>query len=1027
MSLYELCIRRPVFATVLSLILMLVGAVSFERLSVREYPNIDQPVVSVETVYRGASPEIIEAQVTQVLEESIAGIEGVEVLSSRSRPEQSNITVRFRLGVDQDAAASDVRDRVARVRRKLPNEIEEPVIAKVEADAQPIIFLPFTSSRHDTLEISDYADRYVKPELQNLPGVSGVNIYGERRYSMRIWVDRTRLAAYNLTVQDIETALRQQNVEIPSGRIESADREFTILSRTGLVTQQQFERIIVKQASGFLVRLGDVAQARIGAVEERRTTRYNGRTAVTLGVVKQSTANPLEVSKAIRERLPSLRDRLPEGMQIDVAYDTSVFIDESIKSVLRTIIEALALVVVVILLFLRSFRAALIPVVTIPVSLVGTFAIMFLLGFTVNTLTLLAMVLAIGLVVDDAIVVLENVHRHIEEGMRPMQAAVKGTGEIVFAVIAMTLTLVAVYAPVAFTPGRTGKLFVEFALSLAGAVLISGFIALSLTPMMCSRLLKEHESHGRLYNLLERGLHGLARSYRTALDAALRARPIVVLALLATVGAGAWLGVTMKSELSPLEDRGVILILGTAPEGATIDYSSRYAREFEPIGMNLPEVGSTYAVAGSPTVTDAIAFLRLRHWDERSRKQQEIAEAIRPQVDAVPGVRAFVNNPPSLGQSFRSRPVQVVIMSSRPFGEIEGQVERLMEVLRDHPGLVGVDHDLRLNKPQIDVRMNRDKIADMGLSVEATGRTLETLFGGRQVTRFNREGKQYDVIVQVAPTDRETPYDLSQVYVRGRTGEMVQLSNIVSVGETVAPKELNRFNQLRSVTITSNLATGYSLGEALVFIERQAKAILPADYQLDYDGTSREFKQSGASLMIVFLLALGFIFLVLSAQFESFTDPLIIMISVPLSMTGAFAALHFSGCTLNIYSQIGLVTLIGLITKHGILIVEFANQRREHLGEGIRQAVIEAAVIRLRPILMTTGAMVLGALPLALASGAGAESRHQIGWVIVGGMTFGTLLTLFVVPTVYTFMARQHRAAPDLATPAATPIHAGED
>ncbi|TWS96611.1 efflux RND transporter permease subunit [Reyranella sp. CPCC 100927] len=1024
MSIYELCIRRPVFATVLSLILMLVGAVSYQRLSVREYPNIDEPIVSVETVYRGASPEIIEAQVTQVLEESIAGIEGIEILSSRSRPEQSTITVRFRLSVDPDAAASDVRDRVARVRRKLPDEIEEPVIAKVEADAQPIIFLPFTSSHHSTLEISDYADRYVKPELQNLPGVAGVNIYGERRYAMRIWVDRTRLAAYNLTVQDIETALRQQNVEIPSGRIESTDREFTILSRTGLVTTEQFDRIIVKQTSGFLVRLGDVARAELGAVEERRTTRYNGHTAVTLGVVKQSTANPLDVSRSVRERLPGLRERLPQGMQIDVAYDTSVFIEESIKSVLWTIVEALALVVVVIVLFLRSFRAALIPVVTIPVSLVGTFAIMFAFGFSVNTLTLLAMVLAIGLVVDDAIVVLENVHRHIEEGMSPMRAAVKGTGEIVFAVIAMTLTLVAVYAPVAFTPGRTGKLFVEFALSLAGAVLISGFIALTLTPMMCSRLLKDHETHGRLYNLLERGLAGLSSAYRRALDGALRARPLVLMLLLATVGGGAWLGVVMKSELSPLEDRGVILVLGTAPEGATIDYSSRYARAFEPIGMGLPEVGSTYAVAGSPTVTDAVAFLRLHHWDDRSRKQQDIAEGIRPAVEGIPGVRAFVNNPPSLGQSFRSRPVQFVILSSRPFAEIEEHIERLMDVLNDNPGLVSVDHDLRLNKPQIDVQMKRDKIADLGLSVEATGRTLETLFGGRQVTRFNREGKQYDVIVQVEPIDRQTPYDLSQVYVRSRGGDMVQLSNIVTADETVAPKELNRFNQLRSVTITANLAPDYSLGEALAFMERQAKAILPADFRVDYNGTSREFKESGHSLVIVFLLALGFIFLVLSAQFESFVDPLIIMISVPMSMTGAFAALHLSGCTLNIYSQIGLVTLIGLITKHGILIVQFANQRRADLGESVRQAVVEAAVIRLRPILMTTGAMVLGALPLALASGAGAESRHQIGWVVVGGMTFGTVLTLFVVPTVYTFISRERRPNPDLA-PAS--LHAGED
>jgi multidrug efflux pump len=1011
MGLHELCVRRPVFATVLSLVLVLIGAVSFGRLAVREYPNIDEPIVSVQTVYRGASPEIIEAQVTQVLEESIAGIEGIEVLTSKSRPEQSNITVRFRLGVDPDVAASDVRDRVSRVRRKLPDEIEEPVIAKVEADAQPIIFLPFTSSKHTTLEISDYADRYVKPELQNLPGVSGINIYGERRYSMRIWIDRARLAAYGLTVQDVESALRQQNVEIPSGRIESVDREFTILSRTGLATAEEFERIVIKQAGGFLVRLRDVGRAEIAAVEERRTTRYEGRTAVTLGVVKQSTANPLEVSNAVRERLPDLRERLPDGMQIDVAYDTSVFIQESIKSVFWTIGEAIALVVLVIILFLRSFRATLIPLVTIPVSLIGTFAIMYALGFTVNTLTLLAMVLAIGLVVDDAIVVLENVHRHVEHGEKPMRASIRGTSEIVFAVIAMTLTLVAVYAPVAFTPGRTGRLFSEFALTLAGAVLISGFIALSLTPMMCSRLLREHETHGWLYGVLERGLNGLARGYRATLRGALSARWLVILALLISTGVGAILFGKLKSELSPLEDRGVILIIGTAPEGATIDYSSRYARQFEPIGMGLPEVGSTYAVAGSPTVTDVIAFLRMHPWDKRERKQQDIAESIRPQVDAIAGVRAFVNNPPSLGQSFRSRPVSFVVLSSRPFSEIDGYVERLMTAIRENPALTGTDHDLRLNKPQIDIQMDRDKIADLGISVEVTGRTLETLFGGRQVTRFNMNGKQYDVIVQVAAADRQTPSDLSQVYVRGRGGEMVQLSNIVNVGEAVAPKELNRFNQLRAVTIGANLAPGYSLGEALTYLEQTAKTILPSDFQTDYDGSSREFKESGASLVLVFILALVFIYLVLSAQFESFVDPLIILISVPLSMTGAFAALHYSGCTLNIYSQIGLVSLIGLISKHGILIVEFANQRRETLGESISQAVMEAATIRLRPILMTTGAMVLGAVPLALATGAGAESRHQIGWVIVGGMSFGTLLTLFVVPTVYTLLAREWQAA----------------
>ena len=1029
MALYEICIRRPVFATVLSLLLTLVGAVCFQKLSVREYPNIDEPVVSITTNYPGASAEIIETQVTQIMEDSLAGIAGIEVLSSRSRAERSLITVRFRLGIDPDVAASDVRDRVGRVRGRMPEEIEEPIIAKVEADALPVMYLAFTSDRMSPLQVSDWADRFVKPQIQNLPGISEIVIFGERRYAMRIWIDRMRLAAYGLTVQDVEAALRQQNVEIPSGRIESVDREFSILSRTGLVTPEEFERVIVRQSDGFFVRLGDVARAEIGAREERRTTRFNGRTAVALGIVKQSTANPLDVSQAVRDRLPSILSALPAGMSIDVAYDTSIFIEQSIKAVFTTIAEAIALVIVVILLFLRSVRATLIPVITIPVALIAACTLMYAFGFTVNTLTLLALVLAIGLVVDDAIVVLENVYRHVESGMDPFRAAILGTREIVFAVIAMTVTLIAVYAPVVFTPGCTGKLFIEFALTLAGSVLISGFVALTLTPMMCSRLLRhggpQGPGHGRVYMILERGLDGLTRGYRRLLIGALGLRTLVVLALVGSVAVGAVYFRELKSELSPIEDRGILFFIGVAPEGATIDYTTRYALAFEPIVAGIPEVQMYFAVAGAQDVTDAVAFSRLVPWSERGRKQQVIAAEAQPQLARIAGVLAFVNNPPSLGQSARSRPINLVVQSARPYADMQTYVDRIVARARAYPGLVSVDTDLRLNKPQIEVVMDRDKIADLGLPVETVGRTLETLLGGRQVTRFNMNGKQYDVVVQVADAERRTPDDLGQIFVRGRDGQMIQLPNLVRLEEAVAPKELNRFNQLRAVTITANLAPGTSLGEGLAFLEAAAREILPSDFQIDYDGSTREFKTASASLLFVFLLALGFIYLVLSAQFESFLDPLIIMVTVPLSMTGAFVALHYAGCTLNIYSQIGLVTLIGLITKHGILIVEFANQHRER-GDDARAAVVEAAVLRLRPILMTTGARVLGSLPLAFASGAGAESRQQIGWVIVGGMTLGTLLTLFVVPTVYTLLSRVRRAHEE-ALPAAHAAEAGED
>jgi multidrug efflux pump len=1004
-GIYEFFIRRPVFATVMSLIVVLIGLVSYLQLTVREYPNIDEPIVSVRTNYPGASAAIIESQVTQVLEGSIAGIEGIETMTSSSEPEESRITVRFRLGTDPDVAASDVRDRVSRVRGRLPEEIEEPVIAKVEADAQAIVYIAFTSNRHTPIEISDYADRYVRDRLQNLPGVSEVRIFGERRYAMRIWLDRARLAAYQLTTQDVEDALRQQNVEVPSGRIESLDREFTVLSRTGLVTPQQFERIVVTDADGFPVRVRDLARVEVGPQDERRVTRFNGDNAVILGIVKQATANPLDVSTAMREVMPELTRDLPQGMNARIAYDKSIFIDRSIEAVYTTIGEAVALVVVVIFFFLRTIRATIIPLVTIPVSLIGAFTLMNLLGFSINTLTLLAMVLAIGLVVDDSIVVLENIHRHIEHGMKPIRAAIVGIGEISAAVVAMTLTLAAVYAPVAFAPGRTGTLFAEFALTLAGAVLVSGFVALTLSPMMCSRLLRAHESHGRIYDLLERCLLALNRGYRSALEATLRVRPAVVVVAILVAGASYLLFTGLKSELAPVEDRGVLFTAGNAPEGSTVDFTSRYAEEFEALLNRIPEVQHYFVIVGSRAVTELISFSQLTPWVDRERTQMEIVREIQPRLARITGVRAFANNPGSFGQSARSKPVEFVIQTSESYETLDEYVDKLLAEVEKFPGLINLDSDLRLNKPQIEVDVDRERVADTGAGVLAVGRTLETLLGGRQVTRFNQNGEQYDVIVQVAPDDRRTSGDLNDIYVRGRSGSIIQLSNLVQLRETVAPKELNRFNQFRSATITGNIAPGYSLGEGLDALEAAAERVLPPQVRYDYAGESREFKEAGTSLLFVFILALGFIFLVLAAQFESFIDPLIIMLTVPLSMTGALLALNLTGGTLNIYSQIGLVTLIGLISKHGILIVQFANRLQDE-GRPLREAVVEAAALRLRPILMTTGAMISGAVPLALAAGAGAESRQEIGWVIVGGMTFGTLLTLFVVPTAYTLLAR---------------------
>ena len=1019
MRLPELCIQRPVFATVLSLMIVLVGVISFQRLTVREYPKIDTPVVSVRTVYKGASPQVIESQITQPLEDSISGIEGVRSVKSVSREEVSQITVEFVLERNVDAASNDVRDRVARVRAVLPEAADESVVSKIEADAQAILWMRLSSDRHGPLEISDYADRYVADRMKTLPGVASVIIGGERRYAMRLWIDRDRLAAYGLTPQDVEAGLRRQNVEIPSGRIESSQREFTVLTEADLRSPAQFNEMILTEARGYAVRLKDVGEARLGALDERSVLRVNGNPAVGLGIVKQSTANTLSVAEAAKAELARLQEVLPPGMSLQVAFDSSVFIDRSIAAVYHTMAEAVVLVMLVIFVFLRSLRATLIPFVTIPVSLIGAFFFLFLMGFSVNVLTLLGLVLAIGLVVDDAIVVLENCHRHIELGKDPRTASIDGSKEIAFAVVAMSCTLAAVFAPLGFMTGNTGRLFTEFALTVAAAVAVSGVVALTLTPMMCSRILQSHESerktHGRLYLAMEGFFQRMTAGYRRTLGIVVRKGWAVALGFVLVVAAATLLYRSLKSELSPLEDRGFFLTLVVAPEGASMDYTDAYMRQIEGMFAKVPEIKSYFTVVAPGLerpnpVNFGIAFCQLAPWEERTRKTQAITAALGPGMFGMPGVLAFPVNPPSLGQSFRNPPVQFVVQANS-YEALERMTDALLAKARQSKALANPDTDLRLNKPQLAVDIDRDKAASMGIDVETIGRTLETLLGGRQVTRFKREGKQYDVIVQLEAKDRSTPADLSSIFVRARDGRLVQLSNLVKVRETVGPKELNHFNRLRATILSANVAAGYTLGEALEYLEGAAKEVLDASARTELDGPSREFRESGAALLVTFLLALAFIYLVLAAQFESFRSPFVIMLTVPLAMTGALAALKLSGGTLNVYSQIGLVMLIGLITKHGILIVEFANQLRGQ-GKEAAEAVIEAATLRLRPILMTTGAMVLGALPLALATGAGAEARQPIGWVIVGGLALGTVFTLYVIPTAYLLITGRRRRAP---------------
>ena len=1007
MQLAETSIRRPVFASVLSLLIMLVGAVSFNRLSVREYPKIDEPVVSVQTRFGGASSEVIEGQVTKILEDSLSGIEGVDVITSSSRPERSQISIRFALTRDADSAAADVRDKVSRVRQRLPQGIDEPVIAKVEAESFPVVFLAMSSDTHSALQLSEMANQVVKPVLQTAPGAADVTVFGERKFSMRIWLDPDRLAAYRLTVQDVEDALRRSNLEVPAGRIESAQREFNVTAATDLRRPAEFRQVVIRNTNGMPVRIGDVARVESAPADERSAVRLNGRDSVAVGVIRQATANPLELSAGVRQLLTKVRNDLPPGVTIEVANDNSVFIDRSIKSVYTTIVEAVVLVALVILVFLRTFRASIIPLLTIPVSLIGAFGLMALAGFSINTLTLLALVLAIGLVVDDAIVMLENIYRHIEEGMTPFQAALKGSREVGFAIIAMTMTLVAVYAPLAFAPGRTGRLFTEFALALAGAVVVSGLVALTLSPMLCSVLLRHNPKPNFFDRGMERLLSGITSGYSRLLGWSLRARWLVVLVAIGS-GVLSWslLG-QIKRELAPIEDRGVVVAQINGPDGSTLDYTNRYARAIERVGEGYPEFDRVFANIGNPTVAQGTVFFRALPWEDRKRTTQEMAREMTPRIAGMTGVTAFPITPPSLGQGFTQRPINYVIITSDSYQNLSQTVRAFQDELAKNPGFVQVDSDLRLNKPEIRLEVDRERAADMGVGVDAIARAIETMLGGRIVTRYKRESDQYDVIVQTNPSGRNTPDDIEKIFVRGRGDSMIPLSALVKLREIVVPRELNHFGQRRAASITSNLSADYSVGEALDFMDATARKVLPPGYATDLNGASREFRKSADSLTLVFILALFFIFLVLSAQFESFIDPFVILLSVPLSMAGALLALKWSGGTLNVYSQIGLITLVGLITKHGILMVEFANQLREQ-GLDTLAAIKKSATQRLRPIMMTTGAMVLGAIPLALATGAGAESRQQIGWVIVGGMSLGTVLTIFVVPTMYTLLARRH-------------------
>jgi multidrug efflux pump len=1010
MKLSETSIRRPVFATVMSLAIVLFGVIAFTRLPVREYPDIDPPIISVVTLYRGASPSVVETEITNVLEEQFATLEGVKTLSSASREGGSVITIEFELDRDVDEAANDVRDRVSRIRGQLPEEVEDPVISKVDANAQAIMWLALSSETYDGLQLSETADRVLKERVQRLDGVGSVIIGGERRYAMRVWLDPLRLAAHGLTVQDIEAAIRRENAEIPGGRVEGDLREFAVRTRGELSRPEEFGAIIVAQKDDEAVRLRDVADVAVGAEDERTVARWNGQTAVGLGIVKQSKASTVDVARAVRDALPELIQLLPEGMKLAVAYDSSEFINDSIAEVAETLLIAMCLVVLVVLAFLKSFRATAIPSLAIPVSIIGALAVAYFAGFTINILTLLAMVLSIGLVVDDAIVVLENIYRHMEMGKDRRRAAFDGSREIGFAVIATTIALVAVFVPLAFLTGSVGRLFNEFGITVAVAVLISGFVALTMTPMLSSKILRPLHTGSSSWasRSFDAFFDALDRVYHRVLTGALRRRGLMLGAGVLTIGLALALFKLLPSELVPTEDRGLGFGIVIAPEGATLEYTDKYVRQIEQQLLALPERQGLFTAIGlgfngPGQVTNAFMFLRLTPREERTRSQQEIVQSLFPQLMAIPGVLAFVINPPSIGGGVSSTPVSYVLQADS-YEDLSQGVGIMMAEASQLGYMINLDSDLRLNKPQLDIDIDRERAANLGVSVTAIGSTLETFLGGRTVTNFKRGTKQYDVIVQMRPQSRATPDAVQDIYVRGNTG-LVQLANVVNIRESVTPKELNHYNRVRSATITASLAPGATVGQALDDLDRIAREKLPAGIKREYSGQSLEYKSSSTSLYLMFLLAVIFIYLVLAAQFESFVHPLTILLSVPLAVFGALLTLFIFRESLNIYSQIGLIMLIGLVTKNSILIVEFANQLRAQ-GRAVIDAVIEASTIRLRPILMTSFSTIFGILPIALGLGAGAESRRPLGLAVVGGVFFSTFLTLVLVPVVYTLLAR---------------------
>jgi multidrug efflux pump len=1009
-SLSTVSINRPVLAIVMSLVIILFGLIGFSFLGVREFPSVDPPVVNVSTIYVGANADVIESQITEPLEEAINGVAGIRTLTSVSREGRSSITVEFELGVNIEAAANDVRDKVSGALNRLPPDVDPPVVEKADADSSPIIFLTVRSDKRDLLEMSRIAELYFKERIQTIPGVSAVQIWGQRRYSMRLWMDPIKLASLKLTPTDVLQAINRENVELPSGRVEGQNTELTVRTMGRLNTEEDFNKLIIKEDGDNVVRFQDIGYAQLGAENERTILRRDGIPGCAIAIVAQPGANNIDIADRLYKKLDQIQRDLPPDVSYQMSFDSTKFIRSSITEVEETILIAFCLVLSIIFLFLRDWRTTLIPVATIPISLIGAFFVMYLLGFTINVLTLLGIVLAIGLVVDDAIVVLENIYVKIEAGENPTEAARKGSIEIYFAVISTTVSVVAVFLPVIFLQGLTGRLFREFGLVVASSVAISAFVSLTLTPMMSAKLLKHRDVQPWLHRKTEPFFVAINNWYAGALRSFMNVRwmAFVVIALAAVLIYV--LGTSMPSELAPLEDRSEFRLQAQAPEGATFEYMDGYVRELTAfVEEQVPEKSGLVSVTapsfGGSGVNSGFVRVILKEPTTRDRTQQQIVEEITSQARKYTGVRTFVTQAQTIGDRRGGFPLQFVIQAP--------DIEKLKEVLpafltkaAQSPLFAFVDVDLKFTKPELSINIDREKARNLGVNVLDIAQTLQLGLSGSRFGNFIMDGKQYQIIGQVERANRNEPLDLKTLYVKSRRGELIQLDNLVTISELSAPPQLYRFNRYSSAKVQAQLARGVALGDGIKEMQRIAAEVLDESYTTSLDGASREFAESSSSIYLAFMIALAIIYLVLAAQFESFRDPFVIMFTVPLALAGALLSLWYFNQTLNVFSQIGIIMLIGLVTKNGILIVEFANQRKAE-GKGMREAVIEAAESRFRPILMTSLSTILGILPIALALGAGSESRVSMGIAVIGGMMFATILTLFVIPAIYTYFSNK--------------------